>query len=199
MALVVGMSGNAFAHVTVKPSEVVTAGYQTFTVNVPNEKDISTTSVKVVIPESVARVTPTQKAGWQVTTETQGEGETAKTTSVTWAGGAIGKGLRDEFTFSAKVPEKATELQWKAYQTYEDGTVVAWDQEEEKGGHGHGDGNSGPFSVTEVVSETEHEQEVKAAEKAAAEARDLAGLSLMIGIAGLLVGLIAVFFATRKK
>jgi len=191
-------SATASAHVTVKPAEVVTAGFQTFTVNVPNEKTIPTTSVKVAIPSNVAHVSPTQKQGWEVTTEKEGTGENATVKSITWSGGAIGEGLRDEFSFSAQVPEKPTELRWKAYQTYEDGTVVSWDKASE-GGHGEAGGNSGPFSVTHVVSETVDTAAIKKADQAAADARTAANRSLYIAIAALVLGLVGVGLATRKK
>ena len=197
MLVTVGMSSSAYAHVTVKPAEVVTAGYQTFTVNVPNEKEIPTVSVKVVIPEAVAHITPTQKAGWNIAIDSEGQGEEARVTSITWDGGAISSGLRDEFTFSAQVPEKATSLEWKAYQTYSDGTVVSWDQKSE-GGHGESE-NAGPLSVTEVLDESAQDAGLQAAEKAAADARSLAVTALYVAVAGVAMGLIGVYVGTRKK
>lgn len=196
--LALSTTSTTFAHVTVKPSEVVSAGYQTFTINVPNEKEIPTTSVKVLIPGDVKSVTPTQKAGWQIAVEKEGEGEAALTKSVTWSDGSIGDGLRDEFTFSAKVPEKTGELQWKAYQTYSDGTVVSWDKETEDG-HGHGDGSSGPLSITKIVSDTTSDVTLRQSEKAAADARVTADRASYIGATGVLIGLVGVFFATRRK
>lgn len=191
-------SATVSAHVVVKPAEVVTAGFQTFTIGVPNEKAIPTTSVKVLIPSTVSHVSPTQKTGWEVTTEKEGAGEEAAIKSITWSGGSIGEGLRDDFTFSAQVPEKPTELQWKAYQTYQDGTVVSWDQASE-GGHGEEGGNSGPFSVTQVVSETAGETATKKADQAAADAKTTANRSLYIAVAALVLSLVGVALATRKK
>lgn len=200
LAVVLVSSSSAFAHVTVKPAEVVAAGYQTFTVNVPNEKPIPTVSVKLLMPDSIASATPTQKAGWEIVKETEGTGESAKTKSLTWQGGAITDGTRDEFTFSAKVPEKAGELQWKAYQTYSDGTVVAWDQASE-GGHGHDgeESNSGALSVTKVVSESSDTAAVQKADQAAADAKVASERSLYVAIAALALGVVGIFLATRKK
>ena len=194
------LSSSAYAHVTVRPAEVITAGYQTFTVNVPNEKGIPTTSVKVLIPEGINTATPTQKSGWEIVKETEGSGEDVKTKSIVWQGGSITDGTRDEFTFSAKVPEKATALQWKAYQTYSDGTVVAWDQES-KDDHGHDSQNPnvGPLSVTKVVAETAQDASMKKADQASADAKAVAERSLYISIAALGLGLIGIFLATRKR
>lgn len=198
-AFALSLGSTTYAHVTVKPAEAVTSGYQTFTVSVPNEKEISTVSVKVVMPSGIVSATPTQKAGWQIIKETEGTGEDATTKSITWEGGSISDGTRDEFTFSAKTPEKAAELQWKAYQTYADGTVVAWDKASE-GGHGHGgEANSGPFSVTKIVTETTQDAVSKKTDQAAADAQLAAERALYVGIAALVVSIIGVFLVTRKK
>lgn len=193
------MSITASAHVVVKPAEVVTAGFQTFTVGVPNEKEISTTGIKLTIPEGLRHVQPTQKTGWEISIETEGAGETALVKSITWSGNEVKAGFRDDFTFSAQVPKDTTELQWKAYQTYADGTVVAWDKANDESGHDTTDENSGPFSVTKVVSETANDAALEAVQKAAVEAKSSADTALYIGIAGVLLGLISIFLVTRKK
>lgn len=192
-------SASASAHVVVKPAEVVTAGFQTFTVGVPNEKDISTTSVKLVIPAGLKYVQPTQKAGWQIDVEKEGTGEDATVKSITWSGNEVKAGFRDDFTFSGQVPEKATELQWKAYQTYSDGTVVSWDKASSGDDHESEDENSGPFSVTKVVTDTATDASIKKADQAAADAKSAANTALYVGIAGVVVGLAGVYFGTRKK
>lgn len=197
LALTLVLHTTTFAHVTVKPAEVVAAGYQTFTVSVPNEKSIPTVSVKVLIPESIASATPTQKSGWEIVKEVTGTGEEAATKSLMWQGGSIADGTRDEFTFSAKVPEKVSELQWKAYQTYADGTVVAWDEATD-GGHG-GDATSGPFSVTKVVNESAQTTAVQKADQAAASAKTTSERSLYVGIAALALSIVGIFLATRKR
>ncbi len=191
------LSSSASAHVVVRPAEVVTAGFHTFTVGVPNEKNIPTTKIKLIIPDGLEHVSPTQKSGWKISLEKEGAGENATVKSITWSGSKIGVDLRDEFTFSAKTPEKTTELQWKAYQTYADGTVVSWDQEQVEG-HGHG-GDSGPFSVTQVVVDTEQAAAIKNVDQVAADAENAANTALYVGVAGIIVGLIGIFLATRKQ
>lgn len=143
-----------FAHVVVKPGEAVTGAYQTFTTSVPNEKDIPTVGLRVVIPESIDSVTPTVKPGWEIQTKKSGE----RVTEITWTGGSIPAEMRDEFTFSAHLPSEAGDIHWKAYQTYQDGTVVSWDQAPSTDAHGHGeDENKGPYSTTVVTAEAESE------------------------------------------
>ncbi len=197
--LALTFSAPASAHVTIKPAEVVTAGFQTFTINVPNEKEIATTSVKLDLPDGLKHVQPTQKAGWQIAIETEGAGETAAVKSITWSGDEVKAGLRDEFTFSGQVPEKPTTLQWKAYQTYADGTVVSWDKATSDNHHKSEDENSGPFSITNVVTETPEEVSLKNAEQTSVDAKSTARTALYIGVAGVVVGLIGVFLGSRKK
>jgi uncharacterized protein YcnI len=196
------------AHVVVRPAEVKTASFTTFTIGVPVEKDIPTTSLKLLIPEGLQYVTPTLKTGWFVSAEKEpieeGTGHSdAKVTSITWSGNTIPAGFRDEFTFSAKVPEAATQLEWKAYQTYADGTVVAWDKtetEQPKNEAGEPDFSAaGPFSVTKIVTETEGEIAQKRTEQAAGDADESADRAFYIGIAASVLSLVAIGLAFRKK
>ncbi len=123
------LTAPAMAHVVVKPNQAGVAAYQTFTVGVPNEKDIPTVSVRLLIPEGIKSVTPNVKPGWKIEVKKEGEGENAVVKEISWIGGSIPEGQRDEFLYSAQVPSSPTTIAWKAYQTYSDGTVVSWDQE----------------------------------------------------------------------
>jgi uncharacterized protein YcnI len=147
-----------FAHVVVKPNQVGVAQYQTFTVGVPNEKEVPVTGLRLVIPEGVKSVSPNVKSGWTIKIVKTGGGEDAHVTEIDWTGGSIPAGQRDDFLFSAQVPSNETTLTWKAYQTYKDGSVVSWDQgpvsnqtdeqkeESEKKG-------LGPYSQTKIVND----------------------------------------------
>ncbi len=193
------LSVTASAHVTVKPAEVVTAGFRTFTISVPNEKEISTTTVKLVVPDELKYVQPTQKVGWSIAIDAEGSGENAEVKSITWSGNEVKAGFRDEFTFSGQVPGTATELQWKAYQTYSDGTVVAWDKASSGEGHDTEDKNSGPFSVTKVVKETTDEAASINTENASNDAKRTANTALYVSVAGVVVALVGVYLGSRKK
>jgi uncharacterized protein YcnI len=145
--------GIAFGHVVVKPNEALTGAYQTFTTSVPNEKDIPTTGVRLLIPDSIESVTPTVKPGWKITTKKSGE----KTTEISWTGGTVPTGQRDDFTFSAHLPSTEGDINWKAYQTYQDGSVVSWDQAPSDDGHGSEDERKGPYSVTAIKNSATNE------------------------------------------
>lgn len=189
-------SGVASAHVVVKPAEVVRAGFQTFNVSVPNEGNEPTTSVKLVLPSGLKYVSVTTKPGWKVATEKDGAAADANITSITWSGGKIEDGFRDDFSFSAQVPASETELQWKAYQTYADGQMVSWDQAPKADNK---DETATPFSVTKVVALTGQTVETKRAEEAANSAKSTAQRAIYVSVASLIVSLVAIAFATRKR
>lgn len=178
----------AQAHVTVKPSETLTASYQTFTVSVPNEKSIPTTKIKLLIPDQIQTITVTNKPAWNVEIEKDGE----KVKSVTWSNSEIKDGFRDEFTFSAKTPDADTNLEWKAYQTYSDGTVVAWDKSSNNADKSHGSSNEGPFSVTKVSNQSN--ENVKSEDDNIASQR-----AMYVAVAGVFIGLVAIYLSTRSN
>ncbi|MBI5133804.1 MAG: YcnI family protein [Candidatus Taylorbacteria bacterium] len=167
-----GMAALAFgpllasAHVTVKPAQVGLAAFQTFTVSVPNEKDVPTTAVRLVVPEGLGHVMPSVKPGWRIEVkkvsvekaeaghgdEDGDEHSTAERVSeIVWSGGSIPAGQRDEFTFSAQAPEREADIAWKAYQTYAGGVVVAWDMDP-NAPKVEGEAHT-PYSKTRVIND----------------------------------------------
>jgi uncharacterized protein YcnI len=133
------VSAPALAHVVVSP-EVMTAGdYETLTVSVPTEKEIPTTKIRVEVPEGFLLSGVQPVPGWKHTFEEDG----GVVTAVTFSSGEIRPQEFQQFLLQAQAPEEPGEYPWKAFQTYEDGSVVEWtgapDSEE-------------PASVVEVVS-----------------------------------------------
>lgn len=131
-------ASTTFAHVVVSPKEVGVGKHQAFSVGVPVEKEVATVGLRLVIPESLASVTPNVKPGWKIEFKKVKTGKQVaghhgemvdeeRISEVVWTGGTIPAGQRDDFMFSAKVPAETGTVQWKAYQTYADGSVVAWD------------------------------------------------------------------------
>jgi len=136
-----------FAHVVVSPDQVGIGEYQEFSISVPNEKEISTTGVKLIVPSSIRSVTPNVKPGWTI--DVVKDGETVK--EISWTGGSIPAGQRDKFLFQTQAPATATTLVWKAIQTYEDGSTVEWIHE--PAGESHGENSDPPYSTTQVIDD----------------------------------------------
>lgn len=141
------------AHVTVMPSEVGVAKFQTFTVSVPVEKEVGTTQIKLLIPSGLKHVTPNVKSGWEVSRKV--DEQNGAVTELSWQG-YIPAGYREEFNFSAQVPTQEGELQWKAYQTYEDGSIVEWVFDPDTS-----EGEKTPYSVTQVIDDLETSQKTQ--------------------------------------
>lgn len=195
MASYVFFAAVASAHVTVKPGEALTGSFQVFNVSVPNEKTIPSVSVKLLIPENIRYVTPTAKDGWKIDIEKDGTGEDAVVKSIIWSDSTIEEGFRNDFSFSAQVPDQATDIQWKAYQTYSDGTVVAWDKVSEGDGHNSGDTNSGPFSVTKVIAEPTAASDIKQLQSTVNDVKTTSDRAFYAAIAGIVLGLLATAIA----
>ena len=117
----------AFAHATVKTesgaTESLAGKSETYRLQVPVEKDSATTQVRLVVPDGVKITRFLQLPGWTRTMEKDANG---RITAVTWTG-SIEPMEFARFFFSASNPADAGTLSWKVYQTYADGTTVAWD------------------------------------------------------------------------
>jgi len=196
------MTGQALAHVVVKPSEVGIAAFQTFTVGVPNEKDTPTVAMKLLIPNGVKSVSPNVKPGWTIEFKSAGEGEERRVTEIDWTGGSIPAGQRDEFLFSAQVPSSETTLSWKAYQTYADGTYVSWDaqpnaqmsdEEKEK----MEEAGTGPLSQTRIINDLK--ESTQATRGQVNNNKQTTDLSLLISIAALAIAVASFVMGTKRK
>jgi uncharacterized protein YcnI len=124
------------AHVVVTPRESAAGAEQIYTVRVPTEGTVSSTSVELEIP-----------AGMHVMQVATGEGFTFdvkkdgnRIVSITWK-----KEIKPKefslFTFTAHNPQPGA-LQWKAHQTFADGSMRHWVGER---------GTKEPASVTTIV------------------------------------------------
>jgi uncharacterized protein YcnI len=167
-----------------------------FAVRVPSEeKGVNTVKVQVKIADGavVSRVEP--KSGWTSELEKNADGVV---TSITWT--AEDKGLSEteftEFRMSGKVNEDATQLVWKAYQTYSDNKVVEW-----VGAYG----SDKPASVTTVTAATAEGDGHGHGDAAASnDAKDSgsdsdSALPLTLSIIAVVLGAAAVVLAARKN
>jgi uncharacterized protein YcnI len=123
------------------PKQVPANSYQKLAVSVPTEKDIPTTNIRVEVPEGFTVTGVQPLPGWQY----EFERDQGLIKAITWSGGEIRPEEFQEFSLQAKTPRDTGDYAWKAYQTYEDGSVVEWtgppDAEE-------------PASVVSVVSDS---------------------------------------------
>ena len=124
------------AHVIVTPRESTAGAEQIYTVRVPTEGAVSSTSMELEIP-----------AGMHVMQVATGDGYTfdvkkdgSRIVSITWKQEIKPKEFK-LYTFTAHNPQPGA-LQWKAHQTFADGSMRHWVGER---------GTKEPASVTTIV------------------------------------------------
>jgi periplasmic copper chaperone A len=208
LAAFVALAGIASAHVTVSSQDAAPGGYGKLTFRVPNESDTaSTVGLRIQIPEEAAmaslRVQPLP--GWTATTTTSDLAEPLEAhgqeitsyTSVVEFRSEDGRGIRpgefQEFALSGGPIPDAEALVFPTVQLYSDGSEVAWIEPSVAG-------QDEPERPAPVLTLTAG-PETPATETAAAATQEddsgtdagtvalvVAGLALLVAIAGAVLG-----------
>src|SRR5688572_3793355 len=119
--LVVALTGSVIsAHVKVAPRESQPGAEQRYTVRVPTEGQVATTSMELEVPPDMTIIEVVPGEGY--TFETRREG--ARIVAITWKR-EIPPKQTAEFAFLARNP-KAAQIMWKAHQRFADGTSADW-------------------------------------------------------------------------
>jgi uncharacterized protein YcnI len=111
------ISSAAHSHVRVRPVESQAGARETYTISVPTEGSVATSSVELEVPAtvsviSVAGPAQTKKAGDRII-------------SIRWTT-KISPGESREFVFEALNPAAGQDITWKAHQRFEDGSSADW-------------------------------------------------------------------------
>ncbi|WP_270573562.1 YcnI family protein [Bacillus glycinifermentans] len=185
------------AHVSVKPDESAAGSWETYTMKVPVEKDIATTKIVLSMPDGVEFQQYEPVPGWKTSTKSGKEGKVIR---VTWEAkdGGIQPGQFQQFTFTAKNPDKEQKAAWNAYQYYKDGSIVEWT----------GDENADtPHAITNIVDASKlgkatvdgHGATTK---ESPAEAQGSSGIqtaTLILSILAVVLGGTGPLYAVRRK
>jgi len=222
-ALTVLVAGPAVAHVTVNPREAAKGGFAELTFRVPNEMDnASTTKLEVSFPTDtpIASVSVRPLPGWQVAVaktklaqpvQTDDGEITEGVSRITWSGGKIAPGQYENFSVSAgPLPENADQLVFKALQTYSNGEVVRWIEEQPAGGAEPehpapvlkltAAGESGGTSTGTGNGQVAAAAPADAASQAEVDSAKRIGiLGLTAGVIGVIVGIVALVAAARRR
>ncbi len=121
LTLLMAIPSLAAAHVGVRPRESKPGAEERYTVRVPTEGTVATTSVHLEIPDGITVLDVERIDG--VTFETKKQGD--RIVAITWTKQIPPKETA-EFVFRAKNPSTGAELAWKAHQHFSDGTVADW-------------------------------------------------------------------------
>ena len=110
----------AHAHVTVLPRESHAGMEQRYTIRVPTEGQVATTSVELEIPAGVVVGDVVRGDGYTVDLRRESD----RIVAITWTR-EIPPKQTAEFAFVARNPSVA-EVVWKARQRFADGTSAEW-------------------------------------------------------------------------
>lgn len=214
--LVLATSLPASAHVTVAMPVPPDDGFGTLWFQVPSEEDTAHTvklTIHLPIDKPLASVNTKPMDGWKITTTTKqfdrpvttdGFTLTKAISSVTWTatGTGLAPGQFSQFLLSVGPLPDSGSAQFPATQTYDDGTVVEWNQIQKKGAEepehpaptldipvaaeapGHGDPAASDAAV--------------ASDPTSAPSNTRGNLGIGLGAAGLLAGAAALVIAVRR-
>lgn len=110
----------AAAHVTVLPRESHSGMEQRYTVRVPTEGQVPTTSVELEVPAGVVVTQVVPGEGYTFDVRREGD----RIVAITWKK-EIPPKQSAQFEFIARNPN-AAEIAWKAHQRFADGTSADW-------------------------------------------------------------------------
>jgi uncharacterized protein YcnI len=110
LAVAMLLPATALAHVIVTPGSTETGEWVAFSIGVPNEKNVATTSIKLEIPGGLTNVQPNVEAGWKISTTKARDGAVS---AIIWSGN-IPAGQRADLRFTAQTPASPKNLDWKA-------------------------------------------------------------------------------------
>ena len=125
------------AHVTVVPRESQAGAVERYTVRVPTEGQVATTSVELEVPPDVTVTEVVPGTGYTFDLRREGD----RIVAVTWKR-EIPPRASAEFVFVARNP-RSGQVAWKARQRFADGTSADWIGVE---------GDRRPASVTKLVA-----------------------------------------------
>jgi len=107
-------AGAVWAHAVVAPAVSTTRAYETYTLRVPNERDVATVRVEIDFPPEVFVVSFSEVPGWELDVERD---ETERAVGASWTG-ELAPNRFVELSFVGVNPAEPTTLVWKVDQTY---------------------------------------------------------------------------------
>ena len=170
-------AGPALAHAIISPPVAETKVLQQFTLAVPTEKEgATTTKIVLTVPDGFAVDSYEPEPGWTRSVKATGTGESAIVNTITWSGGKVPTEEDSVFRLNASVPSAKT-LVFTVKQYYSDGTVVDWSGAES---------SDTPAPTVRAVSDL-----------GGGSTSTLTIVALVLGAAGLLVGIGGIFAGRR--
>jgi uncharacterized protein YcnI len=169
-------ASSAFAHAIVSPPVAKSKAAQQFTLSVPTEEEgATTTEVELTVPEGVAVDSFEPTPGWRRSEQATGSGEERVIQKVTWTGGSVPTDEDAVFRFNGSL-DSSKSYTFAVRQTYSNGKVVDW---------------SGPESSDTPAPS------VEGVSSFGGSSSTLSIIALIVGAAGVLLGLVALLAKGR--
>ena len=111
----------AFAHVGITPRESKLGATEAYTLRVPSEGGMTTTSVVLDVPDGVSVTSVTAPEGAKHEEKKVGD----RIVQVIWTV-EIKAGASAQLSFVAKNPAQGESISWKVHQKYSDGMTSDW-------------------------------------------------------------------------
>jgi uncharacterized protein YcnI len=114
------MAGMAHAHITVSPVQSSPGTRETYTLNVPSEGTVATTSVELDVPSDVTVVEVTATAEQYRLLKAEG-----RVVGIIWQI-EVPPGEGRKLVFVAQNPSDGAQIEWKVHQLFADGSRRDW-------------------------------------------------------------------------
>ena len=111
-------SSLVFGHIRIAPTESTVGAREKYTMRVPNEKQVPCSKIEGEFPAGLDIYDFEFKPGWKIEFKKDGKG---KIIGATWTGKMMPYEFV-EFGMLGINPKEATDLVWKFFQYYDDGT-----------------------------------------------------------------------------
>jgi uncharacterized protein YcnI len=119
LALCILVPAVARAHVSIWPRESKAGATEKYTVRVPTEGKVATTTLELEVPDGVTVETLAMPAGWKHDVKRKDD----RIVAITWTM-TVPPGEFAEFSFVARNPREGTQIVWTLRQRFADGTVT---------------------------------------------------------------------------
>jgi uncharacterized protein YcnI len=198
------LAAPAAGHVQVRPTVAAPGDPVLFEVIVPGERDSKTVEVTLQVPKDVLPFSFDDPPGWERSNREASDGSLE---AIVWRGEQAQDGF-SRFAFLASTPEHEGDIVWKALQRYDDGETARWigapDSENPaavtkvtasapRQNAGGENGEAATEGATPAAAATTAPTDAPAAED------DDSPLPLILGIAALVISLVALAIALRPR
>lgn len=185
----------AGAHVTITPRNAQANSSTEYVLRVPTEKDVPTTSLRVVFPDNFEVLRFRAAPGWTMEVERNASG---RITGVTWTGRKISREEYEQFSFLARSRTPGTYI-LEAYQTYDGGEIVGWVNPAEPRPAPQVTITAASADAAAPANDPFAASTAGAARQPSSEASTSSQTPLWLGGSSLLVALVALALSTRKR